>query len=68
VHHGPVGDTRYIVHFELKEGRWIISDWVIPHLVGAKPDSAAAAKTTHKPAAAKAPPAKAPPAKSAHKP
>ena len=31
LHHGPKGDTRYVVHFELKEGRWIIRDWVTPH-------------------------------------
>jgi len=30
LHHGPRGDQRYIVHFELKEGRWIISDWRTP--------------------------------------
>lgn len=30
LHHGPKGDQRYIVHFELKEGRWIISDWLKP--------------------------------------
>ena len=31
LHHGPNGDKHYVVHFELKEGRWIIRDWVIPH-------------------------------------
>jgi hypothetical protein len=31
LHHGPRGDQRYIVHFEQKEGRWIISDWIKPH-------------------------------------
>jgi hypothetical protein len=30
LHHGPKGDTRYVVRFELEEGRWIISDWVVP--------------------------------------
>jgi hypothetical protein len=34
LHHGPRGDQRYIVHFELKEGRWIISDWVKPRPAG----------------------------------
>jgi hypothetical protein len=37
LHHGPRGDQRYIVHFELKEGRWIISDWLKPR----PPDHAA---------------------------
>jgi len=31
LHRGPNGDRRYVVHFELKEGRWIIRDWVTPH-------------------------------------
>jgi hypothetical protein len=31
LHHGPNGDRRYVVHFELKGGRWIIRDWVTPH-------------------------------------
>lgn len=31
LHHGPNGDKHYVVHFGLKEGRWIIRDWVIPH-------------------------------------
>jgi hypothetical protein len=31
LHHGPKGDKHYVVHFELKEGRWIIRDWVTPH-------------------------------------
>jgi hypothetical protein len=47
LHHGPRGDRRYIVHFELKEGRWIISDWVTPRppgRAGAKADSSAAPK------------------------
>jgi hypothetical protein len=30
LHHGPKGDIRYVVRFELDEGRWIISDWVVP--------------------------------------
>ncbi|MEK7329406.1 MAG: hypothetical protein AAB113_01255, partial [Candidatus Eisenbacteria bacterium] len=30
IHHGPRGDQRYIVHFELKEGRWIIREWLKP--------------------------------------
>ena len=34
LHHGPRGDQRYIVHFELKEGRWIISDWLKPRPAG----------------------------------
>jgi hypothetical protein len=72
VHHGPTGDTRYIVHFELKEGRWIISDWVIPHLAGAKPSAADSAKAVrtpaHPPPAAKPATAKPAPAKPTHKP
>lgn len=27
---GPKGPVRYIVHFTLKEGRWLIQDWVVP--------------------------------------
>lgn len=45
MHHGPRGDQRYIVHFELKEGRWIIREWLKPHPVrvpGAPADSGAA--------------------------
>jgi len=34
LHRGPKGDQRYIVHFELKEGRWIISDWLKPRATG----------------------------------
>lgn len=47
LHRGPNGNQRYVVHFELKEGRWIIRDWVTPHLPGvrvAPADSGAAAK------------------------
>ncbi|HYM81711.1 MAG TPA: hypothetical protein VEY91_09940 [Candidatus Limnocylindria bacterium] len=29
-HRGPKGNRTYIVRFEQKEGRWIISDWVVP--------------------------------------
>jgi hypothetical protein len=49
LHHGSLGDQRYIVHFELKEGRWIISEWLKPHPPNgavsgvARADSAAAA-------------------------
>jgi hypothetical protein len=51
-HHGARGDRRYIVHFELKEGRWIISDWVTPRPPGratrgaGSADSAAVPKTS----------------------
>lgn len=34
LHHGPRGDQRYIVHFELKEGRWIIREWLKPRPAG----------------------------------
>jgi hypothetical protein len=34
LHRGPRGDQRYIVHFELKEGRWIIRDWLKPRPAG----------------------------------
>lgn len=47
LHHGPRGDQRYIVHFELKEGRWIIREWLKPRYPtreGAARDSAAAGK------------------------
>jgi hypothetical protein len=27
---GPNGPVRYIVHFTLKDGRWLIQDWVVP--------------------------------------
>jgi hypothetical protein len=27
---GAKADTHYIVHFTLKDGRWLIQDWVIP--------------------------------------
>jgi len=46
LHHGARGDVRYIVHFELKEGRWIISDWVIPHYPGRPAPGAAIADST----------------------
>jgi len=36
LHHGPRGDQRYIVHFELKEGRWIIRDWLKPRPPGVR--------------------------------
>ena len=29
---GPKGPIKYIVHFEFLEGRWLIRDWVTPHL------------------------------------
>jgi hypothetical protein len=46
LHHGPKGDQRYIVHFEQKEGRWIISDWLKPRPAGraAAPSDSASAK------------------------
>ena len=56
LHHGPQGDQRYIVHFELKEGRWIISEWLKPHLatraglIGTPIDSTAAATPAKTPA------------------
>ena len=56
LHHGPRGDQRYIVHFELKEGRWIIREWLKPRPAGtraAPADSAAAA--SKKPPAGKTP-------------
>jgi hypothetical protein len=37
LHHGVKGDQRYVVHFELEEGRWVISNWVIPHRAGQPP-------------------------------
>jgi hypothetical protein len=36
LHHGPRGDRRYIVRFEQRDGRWILSDWVVPR----RPDPA----------------------------
>jgi hypothetical protein len=48
LHHGPRGDQRYIVHFELKEGRWIISDWVTPHLPGKTPVTRADSSATRR--------------------
>ncbi len=56
LHHGVRGDQRYIVHFELKDGRWIISRWLTPRPPGrARPggagaDSAATVAPATKPA------------------
>ncbi len=51
LHHNSRGDTRYVVHFTQKEGRWIIKDWVIPHRPGEAPaDSAAVPRRAKKPA------------------
>lgn len=36
LHRGPHGNQRYIVHFELKEGRWIIREWLKPRPAGAR--------------------------------
>ncbi|MGH7732038.1 MAG: hypothetical protein ACRENJ_12405 [Candidatus Eiseniibacteriota bacterium] len=63
LHHGPRGDQRYIVHFELKEGRWIIRDWLKPRPAGraATPaDSGAASGRGGNPAGTRRP-APAPP-------
>jgi hypothetical protein len=57
LHHGSLGDQRYIVHFELKEGRWIISDWLKPHPPNGAVGGAARADST---AAAPKPPSRAP--------
>jgi hypothetical protein len=57
LHRGARGDQRYVVHFELKDGRWIISDWVKPHPPeravrgGARPDSAASPPKPSSPSA-----------------
>ena len=42
LHRGPRGDQRYVVHFELKEGRWIIREWLKPRPAGTPADSSAA--------------------------
>jgi hypothetical protein len=64
LHHGARGDQRYVVHFELKEGRWIISEWLKPHPPvagrGTRADSVAAAPrrataTSRRPASPGAP-------------
>src|SRR5262249_22133013 len=58
VEHRAGGDTRYVVHFEQSAGRWIISDWVIPHRKGQAPagaDSAAAPRRAGKPPARRPP-------------
>ena len=34
---GPQGVRRYIVHFGLRDGRWIIEQWVVPQPVQRKP-------------------------------
>jgi hypothetical protein len=49
LHHGPRGDQRYIVHFEHKEDRWIISDWLIPHRPGQPPGGARADSVVARP-------------------
>ncbi|MBI1797628.1 MAG: hypothetical protein HY076_09260 [Candidatus Eisenbacteria bacterium] len=70
LHHGTKGDTRYIVRFELLDGRWIISDWVVPHRVdrGAAADSTKRDSTASraKAGAKTARPAK-PPARGGHR-
>ena len=58
LHHGPNGDKRYVVHFELREGRWIIRDWVTPRRVapmGRGIDSVTVAKPKPPPSGAKRP-------------
>jgi hypothetical protein len=47
LHHGPRGDQRYVVHFELREGRWIIREWLKPRpaRTSAPADSGAAGGT-----------------------
>lgn len=59
LHHGPNGDKHYVVRFELDEGRWIISDWVVPRRHPrpgeARADSSAKAPPPAKPARAGAP-------------
>jgi hypothetical protein len=70
LHHGPRGDKRFVVHFEQLDGRWIISDWVVPHLPNqadvapktpARADSVSGSKRPRAPAAgAKSTPAKKP--------
>lgn len=63
LHHGPRGDQRYVVHFELKEGRWIISDWLKP-----RPPGPAAGGAAHADSAARKPkPTSAVPARPAPK-
>ena len=34
---GPKGVRRYIVHFTMKGGHWVIRDWIEPKPVGPKP-------------------------------
>ena len=46
MHHGPRGDRRYVVHFELKDGRWIISRWLQPHPPGRAVKVGAGSDTT----------------------
>ncbi len=62
LHHGPGGDQRYIVHFELKEGRWIIREWLKPRPAGTSvtPPHSGAAPQKGNPAGAR-PSAPAPP-------
>jgi hypothetical protein len=38
---GPKGPVRYIVHFTLKDGRWLIQDWVVPKAAPSRAGSSA---------------------------
>jgi hypothetical protein len=55
LHRGPRGNQRYIVHFELREGRWIIREWLKPRPAGAGTAPADSAAAVKKPPAAKTP-------------
>ena len=61
LHQGPRGNQRYIVHFELREGRWIIREWLKPRPAGTPapaPDSGAARRRGTAPGARSSPPAR----------
>jgi hypothetical protein len=57
LHRGPRGDQRYIVHFELKEGRWIIREWLKPRPPGTpvSPADSAAARGRSRPGGTSSP-------------
>lgn len=52
-HRRPSGDQVYTIHFEQKEGRWIISDWIARTRASTPPSASTPGTSTPKP---KAPP------------
>ena len=53
---GPKGVQRYVVHFEQREGRWIIRDWLVERAAShAAPKSGAAQPAPKRPSSSPAP-------------